>query len=312
MKEKEVEMKRPKVAIVMSTYNGEKYLEEQLQSLFDQTYKNIQIYVRDDGSSDDTINILRKYEKKDNIQVIYGKNIGVTKSFLSALKIAYDNKNDYFAFCDQDDKWHKDKIERALNLIQQKENPTIPTMYFSEVNFCDENMNFIKKSSVGDSKLSFRNSLVDGAGYGMTSVYNKIMIKAILESDYNKVAQHDIWPYMIASGFGNIIYDSRATNEYRRTGNNVSPSGKSFFPLLVFRIKHFLTGDDSYLIKKQILLYKSNFFDKLKNEDKKLLNLFSEKYDFLKALKKTFYPKKFRENILDDFGVRFLFLIGKL
>ena len=137
------EQNNPKVIICMSTYNGEKYVKEQIESLLNQTYKNLEIYVRDDGSKDNTINILEEYEKNNKIHFIKGNNVGVVKSFYECLKEAYDNA-EYFAYCDQDDKWHKNKIERAISKLK-KENQEQPTLYFSEFNYCDENLNFVHK-----------------------------------------------------------------------------------------------------------------------------------------------------------------------
>ena len=113
------EQNNPKVIICMSTYNGEKYVKEQIESLLNQTYKNLEIYVRDDGSKDNTINILEEYEKNNKIHFIKGNNVGVVKSFYECLKEAYDNA-EYFAYCDQDDKWHEDKIERSISKLKKE------------------------------------------------------------------------------------------------------------------------------------------------------------------------------------------------
>ena len=84
------------VAICMSTYNGEKYIKKQIESLLKQTYKNIDIYVRDDGSRDNTLKILKEYEKNTKVKIITGKNLGVVKSFYECLKQAYNTKKYVF------------------------------------------------------------------------------------------------------------------------------------------------------------------------------------------------------------------------
>ena len=104
-----------KVAIIMSTYNGEKYIKEQLDSLFNHTYKNIEIYVRDDGSKDKTVEILREYEKNGKIHLFVKENKGFIKSFFECLSFCDDA--DYYSFCDQDDVWYEDKVERAVNAL---------------------------------------------------------------------------------------------------------------------------------------------------------------------------------------------------
>ena len=109
-------MENKKVAILMSTYNGEKYLKEQIESLLAQTYGNIEIYIRDDGSKDNTIKIIKNYkEKYNNIVLKEGKNIGFINSFFELLNLC--NDADYYAYCDQDDVWMNDKIERAVKFL---------------------------------------------------------------------------------------------------------------------------------------------------------------------------------------------------
>ena len=110
-----------KVVILLSTYNGEKYLKEQLDSLLNQTYKNIDIYIRDDGSKDETVNIIKKYQNEyDNIHLEEGKNLGFIKSFFELLKNGDENV-DIYSYCDQDDIWEEDKIERAVKFINKEE-----------------------------------------------------------------------------------------------------------------------------------------------------------------------------------------------
>ena len=163
-------MEEKKVAILMSTYNGEKYLKEQLDSLLNQTYKNIDIYIRDDESKDSTVEIIENYMKSvDNIKLIKGKNLGFVKSFFELLKNV--EEADYYAYCDQDDIWMEDKIQRVVeHLSKLDENK--PNLYFSNSDYYDGEMNFVAH---GDSKkvYNFRNSLVECVSQGMTMCINK-------------------------------------------------------------------------------------------------------------------------------------------
>lgn len=300
----------PKIIICMSTYNGEKYVKEQIESLLNQTYNNIEIYVRDDGSKDNTIKILEEYEKQNKIHFIKGKNVGVVKSFYECLQLAYNNA-DFFAYCDQDDKWHEDKIEKAITKLKN-ENQEIPLMYFSEFNYCDENLNFLNKSNINKKGTSFQNSIVECLSFGITEVFNKKLAEKILNSGTDNICFHDWWAYMISAGIGKVIYDEEATVEYRRTGNNVSPSGKVGIQLQIYRIKKFLFGKYFKNIREQINKYKVQFSKELNKENKKIIDLFSIKYSFIKSIKKVFYPKMFRQNIIDEIMCRVLFLFGRL
>ena len=107
-----------RIAVLMSSYNGEQYIKEQIDSILNQKGKfNIDIYVRDDGSFDNTIHILEDYQKKGLIKFCGGENIGPAKSFLTLLALA--DGYDFYAFADQDDIWFENKIESAILKIEK-------------------------------------------------------------------------------------------------------------------------------------------------------------------------------------------------
>ena len=108
---------RPTVGVVLSSYNGEKYIIKQIDSILNQTYRNIHLFIRDDGSSDNTAALIRSFENDERITCIYGENRGVIKSFYEATKVA-SRSSEYIAFSDQDDYWLPNKIERAVNLLE--------------------------------------------------------------------------------------------------------------------------------------------------------------------------------------------------
>lgn len=298
------------VAVVISTYNGEKWIKDQLDSIINQTYKNIKIFVRDDGSKDGTLDILREYSNKGQIILEEGQNIGYIKSFFKVLENAKDFK--YYAFCDQDDIWMDFKIERAVEALEKKNNNKV-LMYFSDYDYYDADMNFKEHFNGYKKGPSFRNSIVDAITLGTCSVINENAKELILESGSENICSHDWWTYFICAGMGEIIYDRIATIKYRRHGNNVSACGKSFIQLQIYRIKNFIFGDYFKMVKSQIIKYNEVFYDKLSEENKKILSLFTnEKYNFKIALKKVFYPKMFRQNIIDEIMLRFMFLIGKI
>ena len=303
-------MENKKVAILMSTYNGEKYLKEQIESLLAQTYGNIEIYIRDDGSKDNTIKIIKNYkEKYNNIVLKEGKNIGFINSFFELLNLC--NDADYYAYCDQDDVWMNDKIERAVKFLG-KTDENKPALYFSNSDYYDSDMNFL--ATAEKNKIyNFRNSLVECVTQGMTMVINNKTRQTIIENRPETCLFHDWWTYMICSGFGQIVYDDKSLVKYRRHNKSVTVEGKSKIELFIWRVKKFLIGDSLKDIKKQLQEYKNFFAKELKEDDRKLLELFTkEKYSFIVALKKFLYPKRFRRKFIDELSVRILFLIGKL
>ena len=306
-----MENNNPKVVICMSTYNGEKYVTKQIESLLNQTYKNLEIYVRDDGSKDGTIKILEEYDKNGKIHFIKGKNVGVVNSFYECLQIAYKTNAEFFAYCDQDDEWHEDKIEKAIEKLS-KEKQDIPLIYFSEFNYCDESLNFTSKSNLNKKGASFENSLVECISFGIVEVFNKNLADKVLKSGTENVCFHDWWAYMIAAGLGKVLYDDFAMVEYRRTGSNVSPSGKAGLSLQIYRIKKFLLGGYFKNVREQTNTFKNKFYSELDEKNKKVLDLFTLKYNFIKSIKKLTYPKMFRQSIADEIMCRILFLFGRL
>lgn len=303
-------IKDKRVAILMSTYNGEKYIKEQVESLLNQTYDNIKIFIRDDGSKDNTVNIIRNYKQYNNkIILIEGKNIGFINSFFELLNYCKDA--DYYAYCDQDDIWMEDKIERAVRFLE-KSDSNKPVLYFSNSDYYDETMNFL--ATAEKNKIyNFRNSLVECVTQGMTMVINNKTREAIVQNRPKNCLYHDWWTYMICSGFGEIIYDSKPLVKYRRHNKSVTVEGKSKIKLFIWRIKKFLIGDSLKQIKKQLKEYEFFYKDKLGIDDQYLLKLFTrDRYNFVVALKKIFYPKRFRRKMIDELELRVLFLFGKL
>lgn len=300
-----------KVAILLSTYNGEKYLREQIDSILNQTYTNFELIVRDDGSKDNTVKIIKEYiEKSDKeITLIEGKNLGFIKSFFDLLK---RGDADYYAYADQDDIWFPNKIELAVKSLDALDQSK-PNMAFSNVDYYDTEMNFIGNGDSKNKKPSFLNSLYECINQGMTMVINKTAREYIINNIPEKCFFHDWWTYMICAGFGNVVQDDVVTVKYRRAKTNATVEGQGIITLMIWRIKKLLLGDGMKDIKKQITIFKNIFYKQLSDKDKKIIDTFEgEKYNFFKALKKAFYPKKIRRKLIDDISVRIFFLLGIL
>lgn len=300
-----------KVAILLSTYNGEKYLREQIDSILAQTYDNFELIVRDDGSRDSTVEIVKEYmEKSDKeITLMVGKNLGFIKSFFELLK---HSDADYFSFADQDDIWLPNKIELAVNSLNKLDD-TKPNMAFSNVDYYDTEMNFMGNGDSKGKKPSFLNSLYECINQGMTMVINKTTRDYIVKNIPEKCFFHDWWTYMICTAFGNVVQDDVVTVKYRRAKTNATVEGQGKITLFIWRIKKLFLGEGMKDIRAQQTIFKNIFYDSLSKENKKILDTFEgEKYNFFKALKKAFYPKKIRRKLIDEIPLRILFLLGIL
>ncbi len=302
-------MENKKVAVIMSTYNGEKFIREQLDSILNQTYKNIELIIRDDGSKDNTVDIIKEYEKNNsNIKLHVGNNLGFVKSFFELLSLA---EADYYAYADQDDIWIENKIELAVESLNKLDD-TYPNMCFGNSDYYDENMNFL---GYGDKnkKYSFLRALFSCVGQGMTFTINNRTRDLIINNMPDSCFFHDWWTYLLCSGLGNVTYNNITTVKYRRRKENATSEGQGYMRLIIWRFKNLLFGNGMKDIKQQMLNYKSIFYKDLSEENKKILDLFSnEKYNIIKAIKKCFYPKRIRSKISDEIALRIIFLFGIL
>lgn len=301
---------KPKVNVLISTYNGEKYLKEQLDSILIQTYQNIDIYVRDDGSKDGTISILKEYEKAGKIHFLQGKNVGFIDSFFTLLKDC--DEAEYYAFCDQDDVWLEDKIKRAVTMLEENKEESLPILYYSNYDFYDTNMTF-QSHAINKKKPSFLNCLVECINLGMTTVINENARNIAIKNLPSFCEGHDWWLYMICEGMGKVLYDETVTAKHRLHESNTSECGKNFISLQIHRIKSLFQENYFKTIHKQIQEYATYFLEDLSKENQEILKLFNiEKFRYRNQLKKLCYPKRYRQVWTDEIMIRFMFLIGAI
>ena len=232
-----------KLIVLMSTYNGEMYLAQQLDSLLEQTRKPDRIIIRDDGSKDGTMDILQDYARKDgSISYFQGSNLGAGRSFWELIRTCEDA--DYYALCDQDDVWMKEKLEKALEALS-KENNEIPLLYCSKFTLTDEDLHPI------DSKVSrlygfsdFPHALLYHTAPGCTFVFNHAarekLLKYDIEQEYFVI--HDALIHKVVTMFGKMILDERSYIYYRQHSRNEIGMTANIFKTFSGRVSRFLNG----------------------------------------------------------------------
>lgn len=230
-----------KVTVLLSSYNGEKYIEEQLNSIFNQTLSNVSILVRDDGSKDGTTEILEGFAQQGKLCWYSGENLGCAKSFWHLLCNCDDA--DYYAFCDQDDVWDKDKLEIAVNMLEQ-EDKNIPLLYFSDVRVTDSVLNVTSEHMVEKMPLTYPHSLIKNIAPGCTYVFNHKAREIMKKYDCGRygIDIHDWTAYKITACFGKAVFDSSTHMCYRQHGNNEIGASKKGFAELVSAAKRFING----------------------------------------------------------------------
>ncbi len=210
--------------VLLSTYNGEKYLGEQLSSIEAQKDVKVDILIRDDGSTDNT-NLILKSSESSRVSVIYGKNIGACKSYIELIDKAPINY-DYYAFCDQDDVWLEDKLYSAIEkLVNADENR--PALYYSGQTLIDQNEKKLHIHEIDASRSQFGNFIFNQMA-GCTAVFNTVLMSYLKKYKPDNIFSHDAWCYKLCFALnGDIYVDAESHILYRQHSDNTIGLGYS-------------------------------------------------------------------------------------
>ena len=222
------------IDILLSTYNGEPFLEELLQSLKDQSYSKWKLLIRDDGSNDRSTEILNAFGEKepDKVRIVRDskKHLGPKKSFEALLQFS---SADYIMFCDQDDVWMPDKIRDTLDkmLEMEQQNPGLPMLVFTDLTVTDKNLKVIHPSLWEYTKVNPENInniyrlLVNNPVVGCTVMIDKAVKSAVLPIP-ERAVMHDWWIVLNVARKGRVGFLTRPTIWYRlHDRNNLGVSG---------------------------------------------------------------------------------------
>ena len=295
-----------RIAVILSTYNGEAYLSTQLDSVLAQDVDDLTVFVRDDGSSDGTVAILEEYASRGDIVLVRGENEGVVASFLD-LVASVPADFDYIALCDQDDQWHVDKLSRALSVLSGRDQ-SIPQLYCSEYYYCDENLVRGERSHLNRIGVGFATTLYENMISGNTAVMNRSLARRVVAAGRQGVYTHDWWIALIACALGELTFDDFASLEYRRTGSNASPSGTGGLSLLRYRLRTFFGKGQFADITRQLERLGELYADEMPADRRALLERFLDGGRWGKA----FAPMRLRQKMGDEVALRVLFAIGRL
>ena len=265
------------VAILLCTYNGSAFLESQLESFAVQTHKNWVIYASDDGSSDNTLDILCTFQKKyglDRLIILNGPCQGFARNFMSLVKNLSITAN-YYAFSDQDDIWLEDKLERSIATLERS-TQNVPTLYCSRTRLIDAGERVIGFSPLFRKPPGFRNALVQSLAGANTMLINNASRDLLVETaDDANVIAHDWLAYLLVSGCGgNVSYDPLPTLDYRQHGGNLIGSNSSLKDRLS-RVSKMFAGRFSEWSSHNLYIL-SNFKEKLTPENRLTLSHFDQ------------------------------------
>lgn len=277
-----------KIDIIMATYNGGKYIENQILSILQQTYKDWILYIHDDGSLDNTLEVINKYIEIDKRIVLIDDEItglGAGKNFLHTLNYS---KQNYAIFCDQDDIWLENKLEELLREMEKSNSNDKPVLVYSDGYPWGED-GFIHQDSIStEHAKNLQDFIMFNSGYqGCSIMMNKSLIE--LTKRYSGyVHHHDDLVSLIAHTFGKVKFYPKQLMLYRQHGEAVT--GNKDFKKRKF---YGVFNNVGYVISKDHFRSKTEFYNFFENEmsveNKNIFRSYfeycSEKNRFKRALK---------------------------
>lgn len=307
------EFERKTIFVLMSTFNGEKYLNEQIESVKDQKNVETHLVIRDDGSKDNTKIIIKKWVNTypDWITFIEGKNIGFAQSFseLLSLTITKFSNAQYFAFCDQDDVWSPEKLMIALRYLS-KESKLTPVLYFSNAELVDSGLKPLSLLwRLNEVDLSKEKSLVQNFAPGCTEVFNRCAAEMYIKTPPHSVTLHDYLMFQICLFLGKVIYDEGPRIKYRQHLNNQIGKVTGLRRWVRFLCKPIIRHDISTRNALFLKVYKRF----LSAQDLLLLNTFlNYKKSFFHKIALVFNRKISYSNIESNILMKIKILLGWL
>ena len=294
------------ICVLMSTYNGVKYIREQIDSILRQENVKTTIFIRDDGSSDGTTQVLEEYDDKySNVTYInrgVRDNKGFNKSFLELLKYGLVNSEyEYFAFADQDDIWLECKLNNAMELIEKevrKANSNLPIMYYSNKKWVDTNLNFLHEDDMRYCKGNYFDMFMLPPVYGCTTVFNRVLGEMTLAKEMPADLLYDVYMYRLACLVGGItIADKRVNMLYRRHGGNASGDAMKLSPLKHIG-KYLINSSNFHGIQNYVRAIDCNFNGSIGEEQRELVSLILE-YDksLVKSIRLLLWPRAYERGL---------------
>ena len=297
------------VLILLSTYNGSKYLKEQINSILLQQDVKCSLLVRDDGSHDGTVKLLHDIELdyKNRIKIIEGENEGVYNSFSALVKYASQEcpQYDYYAFSDQDDIWLPDKIKSAVNMLSPL-SKSKPLVYCSNSTMINKDGKKIKNLwREHEPVLNKNRILFVNYAQGCTMVFNKLALDMYCERAYKLGKLHDYMLALIGIYYGEMVYDENSYLLYRQHEGNVVGGNKKKYNRIQ-TLKNLLLYDSK---RNEFCHGILEHFQDINIEDtNRIKRVANYRNNIISKLRLLFYRpiyyKTFRENLL--IGIRVL------
>jgi len=298
MIEETIDINANTVAICMAAYNGEKYIEEQIESIRRQTYTDWVLFIRDDNSKDRTVEIIQKYtsQYKNKIVLIEEPSLAggsARQNFASILFWVKKNYNfHYFMFSDQDDVWLEEKIEKSIQSMKKaEEGDDLPILVHTDLKVVDQSLDvlgdsFFQYRALNPDVQDLRHLLIQNNITGCTMLWNRAL-NDLIDINDKAVVMHDWWIALAACVFGKIVCVKESTILYRQHGHNVVGATKVNTP--GFIIKR-LSGSSHvretlHMATQQAAAFSKYYHSELRSETLNILTCFSNLYEHNKVIR---------------------------
>lgn len=290
-----------RVAVLMSTYQGERFVEAQVRSILDQLPTDGWLLVRDDGSRDATVARVRAFGDP-RIRITQGANVGFAASFFALLG-SVPGEAQCIMLADQDDVWLPAKIARACSALQRHPGPAL---YFSRLQLVDESLQPIGLTAGWPRGPSFTNALAENIVTGCTIALNRPALQLVLRlGDVQRLRFHDWWIYLVVSAFGDVIADPEPTMLYRQHAHNVLGRGAGWRRYLV-NLRYLRRSSWVHVMFSQVQNFRAEHGAALRPEQLALIERYFDPSNPAAIRRLLLAPRRFRQTLLDDVLLRAL------
>ena len=287
-----------KIDIVMAVHNGSRFIQEQIESIMNQSYKNWRLIVRDEVSTDNTLELLRKFKEilKERIVIVHDDiKRGACQNFAKALELS---DGDYTMFCDQDDFWLPEKIWKTYEKMMEMESrygKEIPIYVYTDLTVVDSKLRIINDSFWKYQKLNPENgkNLAKLMTYNVTTACTAMINRCLRELAIpipKEAIMHDCWCAMVASVFGKVGYLDMATILYRQHGENDSGARQYNLRYIIKKTMEYVIGVKKEVFEKgeieQAEVFLKRYRDLMAKRDIHVIE------DFLSLRKKRFFRNR--------------------
>ena len=302
--------KSSKIQILLSTYNGEQYLKEQLDSFLAlENYSDVKVLIRDDGSTDGTLAILYEYRDRYGFEIIEGENVGLNASMYELLR-RRDRGCEYYSFSDQDDVWIQDKLTRGIAMLEKLDGEK-PALYASCSYLTDGDLNVQGHTFIPKRKLSFYNAMIQNVCPGHTQICNKALADVLSEKYSDGIMVFDYWTYLFASAIGDVVFDPTPTTLYRQHSSNAIGCEHSRLKILkirVGRVRSKVSAENARQLKALYDVAADVMPDEYKKETERF---FRGQRSFFARIGYLFKSKAYRQTPIETLIFRLMYLFGR-